>query len=96
MNYLSCARIACNIKDYDNALMYFDYAYEHYTKFLELQNDECFRNDHFATPLLTSVENTSIPVVMLKSEYIKDILSYMSEDIYTQIKNTPKYVALFN
>lgn len=96
MNYLSCARIACNINDYDNALKYFDSAFVHYTKFLELQHDECFKNDHFNAPLLTSVKNTSIPVVMLKSEYFKDILSYMPEDISSQIRNNSKYVTLFD
>lgn len=96
MNYLSCARIACNIKDYNSALKYFDSAFIHYAKFLELQHDECFKNDHFDAPLLTSVKNTSISVVMIKSEYFKDILSYMPEDLNIQVKNNPKYVALFN
>ncbi len=96
MNYLSCAKIACNIKDYNNALKYFDLAYVHYTAFYKLQNDEYFKNDHFDAPLLTSVENTAIPVVILKSEYFEDILSFMPEDLNIQVKNNPKYVALFN
>ncbi|MBP3337905.1 MAG: helix-turn-helix transcriptional regulator [Lachnospiraceae bacterium] len=96
MNYLSCARIACNIKDYDNALKYFDSAFIHYTNYLELQHDECFKNDHFDAPLLTSVNNTAIPVVMLKSEYFKDILSCMPEDISSQIRTNSRYITLFN
>jgi len=92
---LCCVKIASNIKDYDEALAFFDSAYVHYTKFLELKNDDCFEEDHFDTPLLAAAGNTAIPVIMCKSEYLEDSLSYLPAEINAQIMNNPKYAALF-
>ncbi len=92
---LRCVKIASNIKDYDGALAFFDSAYAHYVKFSELQNDDCFEDDHFDTPLLAAVGNTSIPVLMCKSEYLVNFLVYLPEVVNVQIMNNPKYAALF-
>lgn len=92
---LRCVKIAVNIKDYEGVLAFFDSAYVHYTKFLELQNDDCFEEDHFDTLLLSAVGNTSIPVIMCKSEYVEESLSYLPEEVKAQIMNNPQYAGLF-
>jgi len=92
---LACVKIASNIKDYDEALAFFASAYGHYAKFTELKNDDCFEDDYFDAPLLNAVENTDIPVVMCKPEYLVDSLLNLPEEAKAQIVNNPKYETLF-
>lgn len=91
---LRCLKIAANIKCYDEALEFFDSVYVHYMEFLKLQNEDCFEDDRFNTPLLSAVGNTSIPVIMCKAEYLKDSLSYLPEDIRERIMSNLKYTVL--
>ena len=81
-------------KSYDEALEFFDSAYTHYIKFLELKKDGYFADDHFDTPILSVVGNTSISVIMCKAEYLEDSFSYLPEDIKEQIMTNPKYTIL--
>lgn len=92
---LRCVKIAAGIKCYDEALEFFDSAYTHYTKFLELKKDGYFEDDHFDTPLLSAVGNTSIPVIMCKPEYFDNSLSYLPEEVKAQIMNNHKYAKLY-
>jgi len=91
---LRCVKIAANIKDYEQAVAFFDAAYVHYTKFLALQKEDCFEDDHFDTTLLHEVGNTAIYVIMCKAEHLKAALSYLPEEIKAQIINNPKYKEL--
>lgn len=92
---LRCVKIAANIKDYDEALAFFDSAYIHYSKFLELQSDDRFEVDHFDTPLLSAAENTSISIIMCKPELLEHSLSNLPAEIKARIVNNPKYAGLF-
>ena len=91
---LRCVKIAANIKDYEQAVAFFDAAYIHYTKFLALQKEECFEDDHFDTTLLHEVGNTAIYVIMCKVEHLKDALANLPEEVKAQIINNPEYTEL--
>lgn len=92
---LRCVKIAANIKDYEQAIAFFDAAYVHYTKFLALQKEDCFEDDHFDTTLLHEVGNTAIYVVMYKAEHLKDALANLPKDVKAQVMSNPKYAVLF-
>lgn len=95
MHDLCCLKIAVDIKSYDEALAFFDSAYEHYTKFSELKNPDCFAEEHYDAPLLSAVGKNSIPIIVCKAEYLENALSYFPEEVKTRIMNNPKYAGLF-
>lgn len=95
---LSCVKIAANMKDYDQALTFFDSAYEHYTKFAKRLTDvlnEGFEEEHFDTPLLSEVGNISIPIIVCRPEFLKNSISSLPEEVKAQISNNSKYAGLF-
>ncbi len=84
---LCCMRIASNINEYDMAVDFFDSAYVHYVKFMELQRGDCFEDEHYDAPLLVKVGNTSIPVVACRLEYLEDSIACLAEEVRQRIKN---------
>lgn len=92
---LYCIKIAANMKEYDEALAFFDSAYVHYAKFTELRNEDGFVDEHYDTPLLSAVGNNSIPIIMCKSELLEQAFLYLPEEVKAQIMNNPKYADLF-
>ncbi len=85
---LRCAKIAVCIKDYEEALAFFDSAYGHYTKFLE--NDDIFKSS-----ILSAAGNTDIPVIVCKAEYFGNILAELPEEVKEKIVRNPKYAEIF-
>ena len=96
---LSCARIAGQIKEYDQVYSYFDSAYKHYIEhektMIEGKNENGITEESFEAPLLEEVGVTSIPIVVCRTEFFMYIINSLPENIKTELLYNPQYASLF-
>lgn len=103
------AKIACNIKDYDAALQYYDLAFdqcmkaESWIKRVREQNEDAMdrkirqplENQHFGTAILRNVNPNGETVMLFEKKFLVERLNSFPVAIAQQIKNNPKYRGVF-
>lgn len=87
---MRCAKIAAVMKDYEQAMSFFDSAYGHFVTVKKMQEDG-LKEEHYNTPLLSEVGDMSLPVVMCKPELIETAVSQFPAELQKRIKKNPKY-----
>ena len=97
MLYLSGARIAAKVKDYDGAYALFESAFTHYTEhekdMAECREKGCIE-ESFQAPLLEETQATHIPIVVCRAEYFKHFLKSLPKQVKTKIMKEPRFAAL--
>ncbi|MBR6308030.1 MAG: helix-turn-helix transcriptional regulator [Lachnospiraceae bacterium] len=88
---MRCAKIAAAMKDYEQAMGFFDSAYDNFATIYKMQ-EEGLKAEHYNTPLLSEVGDMSLPVVMVKPELIESAVSQFPSEMQKRIKKNPKYV----
>lgn len=94
---LNCARIAARIPDYDSVASFFDSAYHHYTeheKMMQERRNNGYPDKCFSAPLLEEAGTGSVPIVICRMDYFKDLIDSLPENIKARIISNPKYALL--
>ncbi len=92
MLYLNCTSAAAKRNDHAGALSYFDSAYEQYLQFEQwLANGREF----FDTPLLREVHKIEVPIVMIQSSFLEDVVKSLPPELADAIAADEKYSKVF-
>lgn len=92
MIYLSCTVSAAKAGDSCGAAEYFDTAFGHYTKYSEHVRCAAHR---FTAPLVSEVKNAHTGVVILTRSIFEHALNCLPGELAQQIRDDPKYTAIF-
>lgn len=102
-------KIACNIRDYDAALQYFDMAFEqcmkaeNWKKRMQEHNEDAIArkrkqmlaNQHFGTVLLRNVNQDGKTIYVFEKKFLVERLDSFPADMVQQIRDNSKYRGLF-
>lgn len=107
---MALVKLYCNIGDYDNALLYFDSAFEHYIKHgkwyetLVRHTEELVgcsekkpipSNEHFDTHILKEVNPNGGKHYLCEVDFLKYASAKFPDGIRNQLMNNPKYIEIF-
>lgn len=100
----------CNMEDYDKALVYFDSAFNQYTKFRQwwepcmrrteeqvgcLDKNLLYSDEHFETLILKGVNPNGKKVYVCEAEFLEYSSRKFPDKIKEQLINNPKYADIF-
>ncbi len=107
---LTCVKIAGNIGDYDAAFHFFDFAFEHYTKFQQWKvgkykkweeqigkvDKDLNCDEFFDTKFMRNIESAGYKIIVCEPMFFECAMQSLSEEKQRVIKENSKYSCIFN